>query len=168
MGALAPPAEPAEKPILLDASKVRETGMDATGPAVVVTPVFPVGDPDQPDATLEMPKCLACNARLVEGMYFCVECGTQIEFEDEVLPEDFDDETLEGRLQDSAIARAGPLGLRRNALIAAGNSGDPGLLPAVEAYLAHPEASLVDAARWAAIRLGDPGGTRPGGRGSPT
>ncbi len=77
-----------------------------------------------------------------------------------------DDVALEGRLRGSAIAWARPAGLRRNALIAAGNSGDPSLLPAVARWLDSPDESLAEAARWAVQRISAP--RPPGGPGSPT
>jgi epoxyqueuosine reductase len=77
-----------------------------------------------------------------------------------------DDEVLEARLRGSAIAWARPAGLRRNALIAAGNSGDSSLLSAVERWLDSADESLAESARWAAARLSAP--RPPGARGSRT
>ncbi len=45
--------------------------------------------------------------------------------------------------------------IRRNALIAAGNSKDPGLIPIVEPYLTHPDWVLRSHAAWALQSLGD-------------
>jgi epoxyqueuosine reductase len=68
---------------------------------------------------------------------------------------ELDDATLRSRLQHSAIKRAKLAGLRRNALIAAGNLGDPACLALVERYLHDPDAGVADAARWARTRLCD-------------
>jgi epoxyqueuosine reductase len=77
-----------------------------------------------------------------------------------------DDAALEARTSDSAIARARLAGLRRNALIAAGNLADPALLPAVERWLDAADESLADAARWARARISAP--PPPGARENPT
>lgn len=53
----------------------------------------------------------------------------------------------------SAIRRAGYRGLIRNALIAAGNSRDAGLRPAIERHAEGPDEMLSEHARWALARL---------------
>jgi epoxyqueuosine reductase len=63
------------------------------------------------------------------------------------------DAELENWLRDSAMRRARAAGVRRNALVAAGNSAEPALLPWVERWLDAPDPVLADAARWAADRL---------------
>ncbi len=65
-----------------------------------------------------------------------------------------DDEGLRRRLRRSAVRRAKTAGVRRNALLAAGNSGDPGLLPLVRRHLESPEPGVAAAARFASARLG--------------
>jgi len=57
----------------------------------------------------------------------------------------------------SPIKRIGRDRMMRNCLIAAGNSGDAALLPAVEALLDDPDPVVVEAAQWARGRLTSPG-----------
>ena len=57
------------------------------------------------------------------------------------------------RFKASPVKRTGFTRLMRNVLIAAGNSGDPGLLPAITPYLTHHEALLRGMAVWAARQL---------------
>jgi epoxyqueuosine reductase len=57
----------------------------------------------------------------------------------------------------SPIKRIGRDRMMRNCLIAAGNSGDPGLLPAVRALLDDPDPVVSEAAEWARARLTCPG-----------
>ena len=64
-----------------------------------------------------------------------------------------DDAQLRGELKRSAIKRAKLSGLRRNALIAAGNLRDRNLLPGVGRYLADPDPVLAEVARWAHERI---------------
>ena len=60
---------------------------------------------------------------------------------------------LRTALKQTPIARAKTRGLRRNTLIAAGNSADPSLLQSVERYRNDPDPVLADAAEWAWRRL---------------
>jgi epoxyqueuosine reductase len=53
----------------------------------------------------------------------------------------------------SAMRRPGHRGLLRNALIAAGNSGDPSLIPAVRRHAGGDDPLLADHAAWALARL---------------
>jgi epoxyqueuosine reductase len=59
----------------------------------------------------------------------------------------------------SPIKRIGRDRMMRNCLIAAGNSGDVGLLPAVEALLDDPDPVVREAAEWARGRLTSPPGS---------
>jgi epoxyqueuosine reductase len=83
-----------------------------------------------------------------------------------------DDEALRARLRGSALRRARPAGVRRNALLAAGNGGRAELLPLVERYCGDPDPGVASAARFARERLLSRGSAaaRPpaSGRGSST
>lgn len=65
-----------------------------------------------------------------------------------------DDESLEGEFGHFYLARSSVDMLRRNALVVAGNSGQPSLMPLVVGYLGHPDPILRLHAAWAARRLG--------------
>jgi len=54
------------------------------------------------------------------------------------------------------VPRNDPRWLRRNALVVAGNVGDPDLRPSVERYVDDPDPMLRDAAEWALARLAEP------------
>jgi epoxyqueuosine reductase len=56
----------------------------------------------------------------------------------------------------TALRRARYRGLLRNALVAAGNAGDPALAPLVRRHAEGPDPLLAEHARWALARLGDP------------
>jgi epoxyqueuosine reductase len=63
------------------------------------------------------------------------------------------DEELRTRYDRLYFPRNDPRYLRRNALLAAGNSGDAGLTDAVAGYEEHPDELLRESASWAASRL---------------
>jgi epoxyqueuosine reductase len=54
----------------------------------------------------------------------------------------------------SPIKRIGVARMIRNCLIAAGNSGDPELVPLVRARLTDPDPVIAEAAEWALRQLG--------------
>ena len=91
--------------------------------------------------------------------------GVEKRRSEEPLPEDAEpvvslldwleapDEDLRTRYDRLYFPRNDPRYLRRNALVAAGNSGDPELAEAVSAYADDPSDVLREHARWAAERL---------------
>lgn len=79
-----------------------------------------------------------------------------------------DDDALRLRLRRSSIKRAKLAGLRRNALIVAGNSGSAALAPVVEAWVGDEDPGVAAAARRAMRQLAPGSPPRPGGPGSPT
>ena len=64
-----------------------------------------------------------------------------------------DDAAFRELFSGSPIKRIGVNRMIRNCLIAAGNSGDPSLRPAVEPHLTSEDPVVADAARWAIDRL---------------
>ena len=66
---------------------------------------------------------------------------------------DLDEASLRLRLRGSSIKRTKLRGLRRNALIAAGNLGEVALRDAVRRYAEDPDPVLAEAAAWALERL---------------
>jgi epoxyqueuosine reductase len=79
-----------------------------------------------------------------------------------------DDDALRLQLRHSTIRRARLDGLRRNALIAAGNSGATELLPAIALYLGSADPTLAEAARWSTQKLKGQARTSAGDPGSRT
>jgi epoxyqueuosine reductase len=66
-----------------------------------------------------------------------------------------DEQSWRAAVRGTALRRTGYRGLLRNALVAAGNSGDRSLAPAVRRHLESGDALLAEHARWALARLGD-------------
>ena len=66
---------------------------------------------------------------------------------------ELDEEQWRRATQRSALRRSGYRGLLRNALVAAGNSGDPALISAVQRHAAGDDPLLVDHAAWALARM---------------
>jgi epoxyqueuosine reductase len=64
-----------------------------------------------------------------------------------------DEENWRGATKRMALRRGGHRGMLRNALIAAGNSGDPALIPAIQGHVGSRDSLLVDCASWALARL---------------
>ena len=62
-------------------------------------------------------------------------------------------EEFRNRFRGSPVKRAKHSGLRRNALVAIGNSGEPTLLPVAERALNDPDPVIAEAAQWAKQRL---------------
>ena len=65
-----------------------------------------------------------------------------------------DDAAFREMFAGSPIKRIGITRMIRNCLIAAGNSGDGALVPAIERHLADPDPVIAEAARWALDQLG--------------
>jgi epoxyqueuosine reductase len=63
------------------------------------------------------------------------------------------EEEFRDSFRGSPVKRAKRNGLRRNALIAIGNSGNSGLLPVAERAAHDPDATVAEAAKWAIRRL---------------
>ena len=64
-----------------------------------------------------------------------------------------DDASFREMFSGSPIKRIGVARMTRNCLIAAGNSGDPALRPAVERHVGSDDPVVADAAKWALERL---------------
>jgi len=62
-------------------------------------------------------------------------------------------EEFRNKFRGSPVKRAKHSGLRRNALVAIGNSGEPTLLPVAERALNDPDPVIAEAAQWAKQRL---------------
>jgi len=62
-------------------------------------------------------------------------------------------EEFRNKFRGSPVKRAKHSGLRRNALVAIGNSGEPTLLPVAERALNDPDPVIAEAAQWAKKRL---------------
>jgi epoxyqueuosine reductase len=73
-----------------------------------------------------------------------------------------DDAGFRARFAGSPVKRIGRDRFLRNALYAAGNSGNPSLRAAAAAHLGAADPAVADAARWAVARLSAAGGGRDG------
>ena len=68
-----------------------------------------------------------------------------------------DQQEFERAFNGSPVRRAGYYGLRRNAAIAMGNSGQQQFVPRLRAWASHADAGLRSAAQWALEKLEQPG-----------
>jgi epoxyqueuosine reductase len=68
---------------------------------------------------------------------------------------ELDEDAWRGATRRTALRRAKHRGLLRNALVAAGNSGDPGLAPLLHRHAEGADALLAEHARWALARLSE-------------
>lgn len=65
------------------------------------------------------------------------------------------DDEIEARFAGTPLARPGAPGLRRNALVALGNTGDPAAEVLLSPHRSHPDPVVARAATWALARLDD-------------
>ena len=65
-----------------------------------------------------------------------------------------DEEAFREMFAGSPIKRIGRARMIRNCLVAAGNSGDPALVPAIRPHLEDSDAVIAEAARWALDQIG--------------
>jgi epoxyqueuosine reductase len=65
-----------------------------------------------------------------------------------------DDAAFREMFAGSPIKRIGRSRMIRNCLVAAGNSGDPALVPLIERHLVDPDPVIAESARWALDQLG--------------
>ncbi len=75
---------------------------------------------------------------------------------------DLDESVFREATRGTALRRAGLRGLLRNALIAAGNAGDPALRPRLERHARGEDAMLAEHARWALARIQSADDAEPG------
>jgi len=67
-----------------------------------------------------------------------------------------DDAAFRELFAGSPIKRIGVKRMIRNCLIAAGNSGNPSLVPSIEMHLGDPDPVIAESARWALAQLASP------------
>jgi epoxyqueuosine reductase len=65
------------------------------------------------------------------------------------------DAEVDARFLGTPLRRPGAAGMKRNAIVALGNLGDPGAIPTLRHALSHPAAVVRAAAIWSLGRLGD-------------
>ena len=74
---------------------------------------------------------------------------------------DLDEDAWRAATRGTALRRAKHRGLLRNALVAAGNSGDASLLPQLRRHAGSSDAMLAEHARWALARLASEARSEP-------
>ena len=66
-------------------------------------------------------------------------------------------EEFRAAFRGSPIRRAKHIGMRRNAILAMGNSGNTKFIPQLETFASSEEPVIAEAAKWALGKLGEPG-----------